>query len=285
MMLTGTPLDLTPFGILLSAGGWLYWSVVATLAYLAGRSGTDAKVHYARALTVVAVFSLPLFIQHWIAESRAQQRKARLAESLAYFNSRCESAGESIKRTASNVEGIVLLRPRTEIPESDQFVLNDPYGGGCVNLGCVETYLFGYTMVPDEQGKLGLHPEEPRIYQYVDTPLGEGEKYTRYTRDSPRSKLVATIVTGQERARYGVTWADISTRTDREHWVAGGSLTVVDLATSEVIAERVGYVVDRGLGDTAGFRSPWAFAKTRGPSCPPASQHNSKFVTKVLKPK
>ena len=42
-------------------------------------------------------------------------------------------------------------------------------------------------------------------------------------------------------ARLGVTWADISTREDREHGVAGGVLQIVDLQSDEVIAERRGF--------------------------------------------
>ena len=53
----------------------------------------------------------------------------------------------------------------------------------------------------------------------------------------------------------------------------GGSIKVIDLQTNEVIAERMGYMMDRGLGSTAGFRSPWgdaprdacpAFSKSQG---------------------
>jgi hypothetical protein len=93
--------------------------------------------------------------------------------------------------------------------------------------------------------------------------------------------------------RYGVTYDDLSTHEDREFWIAGSSLKVVDLKTNEVIAERIGYMVDRGQGDQSGFRSPWAYAPyTACPSFPLTSSgapnqfwQTRDFVHKVLKPK
>lgn len=98
--------------------------------------------------------------------------------------------------------------------------------------------------------------------------------------------------------RYGVIWDDISTREEREHWIAGCSLKVIDLQTNQVIAERVGYMVDWAQGSRAGNRSPWLFAADtacpafRDPSVPrvqPAFSAQGgqtyRFVSKVLKPK
>jgi hypothetical protein len=67
-------------------------------------------------------------------------------------------------------------------------------------------------------------------------------------------------------AAYGVTWDDLSTREDRDRWIAGSSLKVIDLRTNEVIAERIGYMFDAGLGDQGGGRQPWTYA--RGNACP-----------------
>jgi hypothetical protein len=98
--------------------------------------------------------------------------------------------------------------------------------------------------------------------------------------------------------RYGVTFDDISTREDREYWIAGSSLKVIDLDTNEVIAERIGYMVDWAQGIFAGGRSPWLFAADNAcPSFTPFGQRPSGqpafssqpgqtliFVEKVLKP-
>lgn len=101
--------------------------------------------------------------------------------------------------------------------------------------------------------------------------------------------------------RYGVTYDDISTREEREYWIAGSSLKVIDMQTNEIIAERIGYMVDWAQGSRAGQRSPWLFAADN--ACPgfqwnlnfPVTRSNGggssqqpgqtiTFVEKVLKP-
>ncbi len=88
-----------------------------------------------------------------------------------------------------------------------------------------------------------------------------------------------------------MTFDDISTREDREYWIAGSSLKVIDLANNEVIAERIGYMVDWAQGSRAGGRSPWLFAADN--ACPRFSDRNGSsaqsyqaldFVEQVLKP-
>jgi hypothetical protein len=97
----------------------------------------------------------------------------------------------------------------------------------------------------------------------------------------------------KQSARYGITWDDVSTREDRARWIAGGSLKVIDLQTSEVIAEQIGYMVDLGQGNQSGGRSPWLLA--RRTACPPfpgsqgqrswPDSETFTFASKVLKPK
>ncbi len=90
--------------------------------------------------------------------------------------------------------------------------------------------------------------------------------------------------------RYGVTYDDVSTREERDYWIAGSSLKVIDLKTNEVMAERIGYMMDRGQGNNSGGRSPWllardyacpSFPKTPGGQ-PFAMRQTRNFVEKVL---
>ena len=93
--------------------------------------------------------------------------------------------------------------------------------------------------------------------------------------------------------RHGVTYDDISTREERDYWIAGSSLKVIDLKTNEVMAERIGYMMDRGQGNTSGGRAPWLLAADH--ACPafPAgpgghtyqTDQTHDFVVKALKPK
>lgn len=93
--------------------------------------------------------------------------------------------------------------------------------------------------------------------------------------------------------RYGVTFDDLSTREEREHWIAGSSLKVIDLTTNEVIAERIGYMMDPGQGERGGGRQPWRWAADVAcPKFPLDGDRQSyqgnqtrNFVEKVLRPK
>ena len=99
--------------------------------------------------------------------------------------------------------------------------------------------------------------------------------------------------------RYGVTYDDISTREERDYWIAGSWLKVIDLKTNEVVAERIGYMMDRGQGNTSGGRAPWLLAADnacpsffRNPNLPPnghgsraQSRQAQDFVEKTLKPR
>lgn len=82
-------------------------------------------------------------------------------------------------------------------------------------------------------------------------------------------------------ARYGVTWDDLSTKEDRDHWIAGSSLKVIDLQNNEVIAERVGYMIDRAQGSKAHARQPWSWTRSHGPNCL-APIRSTEFIEKVL---
>ena len=110
--------------------------------------------------------------------------------------------------------------------------------------------------------------------------------------------VLERVPASEQLPRYGVTFDDISTHEEREYWIAGSSLKVIDLQTNEVIAERIGYMVDLGQGSRAGGRSPWLFAadnacpdfqrfknpvvRTRGASN--QAWQTQDFVEKVLKP-
>jgi len=49
-------------------------------------------------------------------------------------------------------------------------------------------------------------------------------------------------------------------------------LKVIDLQTNEVMAERIGYMMDRGQGNNSGGRSPWLLAeRTACPEFPKTS--------------
>jgi hypothetical protein len=241
----------------------------------------------------------------------------RLANAEALFKERCQTAGEKIYRTADKVEGIFLMKLRpNDINFGDQYKMDDPYGSDLGGEGYITSFVKGSfqantsgTPAPGSPPRLGyryvdaLDPQDGKRYRYTGTvrevtrnssPLigGDGKPFT-----TNAFVLDKTLATGPQ-PRYGVTYDDISTREDRDYWIAGSSLKVIELKTNEVMAERIGYMMDRGQGSTAGGRSPWLLAANnacpsffRNPNLPPnghgaqaQARQAQDFVEKVLKP-
>ncbi|MES2051234.1 MAG: hypothetical protein V4455_04680 [Pseudomonadota bacterium] len=268
--------------------------------------------------------SLMLLLSAFVGSVQAAQPNERQAKAMAMWQERCKNAGEKIYKTVDNVEGIYLMKLRPKGTNfGNQFKLDDPYGRDLDDEGYVETFVRdSYAKMRSPNPKPGW---PPRIgYKYVevqDTKDGQRYRYTgsvkvirRMDENAPnvqldlkrdpnfdlnvyRFVLDRTLSPGNP-PRYGVTYDDISTREEREHWIAGSSLKVVDLETNQVIAERIGYMVDLAQGSKAGGRSPWLFAadnacpdfhrfadpvvKTRGASN--QSWQTLDFVEKVLRP-
>lgn len=254
----------------------------------------------------------------------ADDAKTRLQKAEALFQERCKTAGEFIHRTADNVEGLFLMKLRpNRINYQDQFALDDPYGRDLGGEGYILTFIRGsYQAQTTGRPAPGAPPRLGYRYVEANEPLnGKRYRYTgsmkvvsRQDPDAPNVQvelkrnpnydlnnyafmLDRVPATGQT-PRYGVTYDDISTREDRDYWIAGSSLKVVDLKTNEVMAERIGYMMDRGQGNISGGRAPWLLAANtacpsfhRNPNIPltvpafNAQPHQTQdFVEKVLKP-
>lgn len=224
------------------------------------------------------------------------------------FGQRCATAGEFIKRTVDDVEGVFLLKLRPyEINYSDQFQLDDPYGRDYIGSGYIESFLQAHHALPTYTARAkrkSLRESEQAGYAFVDVWDAKNEKRDRYTasveqpgKSNPSYVLdyfrvvVASAPASGPSPRYGITYDDISTLEDRKHWIAGSSLKIIDLHVNEVIAERIGYMMDPGQGRTRGGRSPWLIAASHacpvfdGPH-PTVSQggQTNRFVEKVLRP-
>ena len=223
----------------------------------------------------------------------------------ALFDARCKGAGEKIIRTVENVDGVVWMKWRDKLDvndDYDQFKLSDPYGRDCHAEECIEQLLRATKGLDLDPNKKEPFHSGYRFAESVDPATNQLNRYTRqlyrphdrepkYTESLVRAELIPQPM-AQRAARYGITWDDISTREDREFWIAGGSIKVFDLQTNEVIAERIGYMMDRSQGDKSGARSPWlaapALACPAFPKVPSGgpfmSNRNQPFIFKVLKP-
>jgi hypothetical protein len=249
------------------------------------------------------------------ADTPKTPAQERLAKAEALFKERCQTAGEKIHRTADKVDGIFLMKLRLTSNYGKQYEMDDPYGHDSTG----DEYFNSFLVGRNQKGSLSrredavqqgfryieaLDPQDGKRYRYTGGMKIVGKKDTsaynvqielkrnpNYDLNIYAFVLEKTPATGPQ-PRYGVTYDDISTREDRDYWIAGSSLKVIDLKTSEVMAERIGYMMDRGQGNTAGARAPWSLAARN--ACPEFPIDGSRqsyqvgqtrnFVEKVLKP-
>ena len=105
-MMTGTPLDLTPFGSLLNFIGLLYWAAMLGAVVLALRLPKSRKVKLSMAAVVGGIFVVPVTVHVIKKEMHRAKVQRELDVAKSRFNILCQSAGEKINRTVENVEGV-----------------------------------------------------------------------------------------------------------------------------------------------------------------------------------
>lgn len=271
-MLTGTPLDLTPFGAFLQGIGIFVLLLVLAGLYLALRLPKSITGKVISAAIVLALFGFFPAMSAWQDYKQRQQ----FDDAYAHFQARCKGAGEKVSRIVDNVAGVVWMKWRPkEFNQNDQYRLNDPYGQDCGGEDCVEgllTVTQGLELDPTRKMSSNYvspyrgfrfvestDPSDGKLYRYERRFYRPHDRDPKWATDLVRTELVKTEIAGPS-ARYGITWEDLSTREDRDRWIAGSSLKVIDLQTNEVIAERIGYMFDRGLGNQSGGRQPWSYA-------------------------
>ena len=251
-----------------------------------------------------------------------QAARERLQVAQAMFLERCKTAGEKIYRTVDNVEGVFLMKLRPDgINYGEQFKMNDPYGRDAEGLGYFETLLKGSfpqgdnyrTEWPPRKGYFyveAIDPKDGQRYRYTGARRAVGrmdpnapnvqvdlKRDPNFDLNIYRFVLDKVAANGPAQ-RYGVTYDDISTKEERDYWIAGSSLRIIDFHTNEVIAERIGYMLDLGQGSTHGGRAPWLAAAdyacpnfhrfanpvVRNPGFSGQLRQTQDFVEKVLKP-
>ena len=245
-------------------------------------------------IAVAFVISLPL--REARKEEQQQQVvvddfKERYAKAKALFDERCKTAGEKIYRTVAGVDSVSLVNVRpASVSVADQFERYDPYGYEGGGEEYVKSFLAGHWKTC--AGNSSTCAASNRAFEYVDAKNDRGLQRI-HTVDKSTKKLITVEkiaipelvyepLTGTA-SRYAIEWRDVSTDDDRSNWIAGGQLVISDTKTNEIIAERVGYLLDTGLGDIAGARSPWAWARQYTKGCPIVEEHGFLFVRKVLK--
>lgn len=278
----------------------LYWVVTALLLFGISRSKWPHLVKAVAGLVTVSFLIGWPVRNEMLLRQQEDAARQRLAKAEAIFNERCKGAGEKIYRTVEGVGGIMLLKLRPTDYNPSKQDATDPYGYDYDWNTTTEAYIATFLWGRDAKGFLvEKEPGEKPGYRFVeavDPKTGVRLRYTGridqpWLRDKRYGEWVRDFLLDKTPAagpppRYGVTYDDITTSEERAFWIAGSSLKVIDTAMNEVVAERIGYMIDRGLGSTAGFRQPWTYAlKTPGWSCPDnkGSGQTRNFVEKVLK--
>lgn len=228
-------------------------------------------------LAVVVVVLLAIALSACGNAARREQED-RAATAKQMFDNYCKSAGVKIYRRVEGVEGVLLLKLRPGRRNlENQFVFDDPYGHDLTGPGYIESFLRGSY----QAGVKGSNPGGPphkgfRFVEAIDPADGVRYRYSGRLEEPWQTNksylqgyirfVVDRAVAPGEPPRYGVTFEDLSTRQDREYWIAASALRVVDTRTSEVLAERIGYMYDPEQGSKHGFRSPWMEAANH--ACP-----------------
>jgi hypothetical protein len=301
-MLFGGPIDLTPFGALVRGAGLAYWVVAAALVGWVMWAAPRWQGKLFMGALVAALFIAPIAVQVHSAKKEQQVVTSKLDAAMALFQERCKASGEKIHRTIENVDGVVWMKWRDkELNYGYQFKLDDPYGRDCGGEECITLLLRATKGLEHDPQRKRRHYLGYRFVESIDPKDGQRYRYSMrlIEQDSKLQSFPEPVIErepiGQYTARYGITWDDISTYGDRELWIAGGSLKIVDLQTNEVLAERVGYMMDQGQGSTAGFRQPWSFAQQHacplfprlGPTEPRRRRPSTvtiEFASRVLQP-
>jgi hypothetical protein len=283
-------LKLSGFDVLFAAAGNIYLLLMASGIALALWKGKTWPRKLVYAAIVLALFAMPIVP----ALYRGYEYQQKLAKAEALFQERCKTAGEKIYRTVENVEGVFLLTIRKESNRFAQYELTDPGGDDAHDTGYIETFFMG-----KKNDFLLTHQNRIGSYKFVETPdstIGGISRYVDSRKSVSNGSLPQLVLTKQHvsspLAQFGVATEDISTQEDRVNWIAASQIKVIELKTKRIVAERVGYVFDRALGNTEGERAPWGFATYN--ACPTFPRlHNQyphkwgltrNFVEKVLKP-
>lgn len=258
------------------AVGLLYWLFAVGVLIAVWKWG---KGRLKRAIAMVAALALvgSLPVTEGIRNHKADQFRA---EAFARFNKYCtEKAGEKIYTKVEGVESVFVMRPREPDKDSDyanQFWRGDPYGIGLTGSGEIVALMQKQSL-----------KDTATPFQFVETSLKDtaGKEALKEFHFEKKDASINThdyeMISKsieKRRSRYGFTWEDLSTDDDRKYWIAGSLLKVVDLETNEIIAERIGYMIDSDFGSTSGGRSPWRLAVRN--SCPQLVQGTNRLQTR-----
>ena len=292
---------------ILRALGWLYLGLMALLIAAALWFPERWWQKVIGALVVLMVFTGPAYLRSRERAQLVDEHKVRYEKARAVFDERCKTAGEKIYKTVDGVDGVLLLNVRPSASDGDRHDRNWLEAGLPGEFGA-EGYIANFLTwehpykvlilhgehkgetVEDKRnprGYLSKTPSDLPGYRYVDAKDKDGV-LRRYAFKKPGEKAPLFLAQDELRtspARYAVSYTNVGQPSDREHWVAGTTVTVTDTQTSEILAQGTWYSFVPSLGTMGRQSTPWAFSV----SCPDLKGMDNAptrfFVDHVLKPK
>ena len=282
----------------LSAITLVYWIVALVGACVAW------KLAASRSTKIIGVVLVVGFFLYWPVSDAVRNTMERSAFNKRYeaaaarFAERCMIAGDKIVRTVDDVEGIFVLNMRTSKDKGygvNQMAPSAAFYFESTEEDYLKSFLWSEDREGGRRGRLYDRRTDPDFpgYAYVDFIDPEDKKRYRYylvEKPDPHStnrarRVLERRLASEPAPRYGVTFIDLVDSEDRDHWIAGSIVKVIDLQTNEEIARHTRIAFDRGLGSGATQRVPWAFASYCpfiGPTYAAQTRH---FVDQVLKPR
>ena len=212
-----------------------------------------------------------------------------------YFKHLCDTeAGQYIFKTAENVDGFLQMRPRRRFTDNEQmnpFLLESAVG---LSRSAGEFYS---TSISGVRNGGPMYFVQPMVgnYLWIDQPEMESSGVIHYQRKS--GGLAANIVfdhvstlNGQfvrvpfileimkissSSARFAYTYRGLRRAHDRQHWIAGSELIVLDLDSKELLG------IYREFKKASGANARW----DNSISCSRIDgDFDFAFVSKILRP-
>jgi hypothetical protein len=220
------------------------------------------------ALIVVCVFGF-FPVQRLI---EANKREAYAREAWAYFKKLCdEKSGQKIYKTFTGVKSVLVVKPlppATEKDLYDQFWYGDPYSAPAHSQrGMSESVsLIGTLETRGFKPKTSAESTGFDFVEVVET-VGAEQLFSQYSLPDPKGSP-SRVAIAKPVSRFAISWEDISTPDNRNYWVAGSRLRVIDLTDNSIVAERIGFFIEAGFGSQAGARRPWLTSRGPNTTCP-----------------
>jgi hypothetical protein len=282
--------------------GTILWGILAIALLVALLKPKTMKSKAISALLVLVCFFGPI-LPGAISRHKAQKEfDARYAKAVAVFDERCKGAGEKIYKRVDNVEGILLLNIRGAA-DGPGFRTGDPLwpDAALPHESSKDDYIRSFlywelnTRSPLDNNKIipgrgsltsSAKDTISRGYRFVDVKQPDGTILRHRLDQSARentNKLAIEPVKGSP-ARYAIGFVNDVSPEDRKHWVAGTTITVSDTHTGEIVAQRVLFAFEPGLGNKGAYRMPWIANPVTCPKLDRASYPTRYFVDQIVKP-